>query len=122
MVVCIHESAVDHSIYLERMKQKLLNTSTCPKTPCGPVTARDASFQTHLNRVAAIKNGLNNNSVSNPTSPTARADSQSTPACCCTNTNPPIQACCTNVVPHIFHYDDCWYIQHQATAWSRFYN
>ena len=101
VVCCTPEPAVDHSIYLERMKQNILKSSTCPKTPCGPVTARDASFQTHLDRVAAIKKGIDTPAVPNPQTTTG---------------------CCTTTVPRVFHYNDCWYIQKQAAVWSKFYN
>ena len=85
-MVCAIEGAVDHSIYLERMKQDLLAQSTCPKTPCEPVGARDASFQTHLDRVATLKHGIDSG--------------RSTPSLAAT-------ACCVTT-PQIFYYNDCW--------------
>jgi hypothetical protein len=84
--------AVDHSLYLERQKQALL-AAEARKTPCGPVTARDASFQTHLHRLETVRRGL----VAGVAVPV--------PA-----------GCCYSVVPQVFAYDDCWYIRRQAAA------
>ncbi len=65
------------------------------KTPCGPVGAKPASFQIHLDKVEAVRQGIAHRTNA-------------------LRTSEPHAACCVRTVPQIFHYDDCWYIQRQA--------
>ena len=87
---------MDHSLYLEQQKRAMLMPNGT-KTPCGPAGAKEASFQTHIDRVEAVRKGI---SVTNQAATHGRG-------------------CCFRTVPQIFHYDDCWYIQRQAAEKNR---